>query len=192
MTPTLRRAIAFGAVSLVLGLVIRLWPDSSANVPAVATTADSIPAQEKRLANLRELAATIPAKEEILRKVHAELAAREKGLLSADTAPQAQAQLIQIFREIGRGENPPVEIRSTDGFGVRPLGDAYGEASVGFTIECRIDQLVEMLAGLAARPELVSTSDLRIGIANPKEKLIAAHITVSGVVPRKLVPEKHS
>jgi hypothetical protein len=191
MTPFTRRALAFGAVSLVLALIIRVWPEDSAPAAAAAVT-DSIPAAEKRLANLRDAASTIPAKDEILKKANAELAVREKGLLAADTAAQAQGLLMQIFREIGRAENPPVEIRSTDSFALRPLGDAYGEASVGFGIECRIDQLVNMLAAIAARPELVSTTDLRIAAGNPKDKTIGVHLTISGVVPRKLVPEKHS
>ncbi len=192
MTPFLRRMVAFGAVSLVLGLIIRLWPEDSAAPAAAVATTESIPAAEKRLATLREIAATIPGKDEILKKANADLAIREKGLLTADTAAQAQAQLIQIFRDIGRAENPPVEIRSTDSFALRPLGDAYGEASVGFTVECRIDQLVNMLAAIATRSELVSTSDLRIAVGNPKDKTIGVHLTIAGVVPRKLVPEKHS
>lgn len=191
MTPTLRRSLAFGAVSLVLGAVLRFWPDdSAAAVPAAA--AETIPVAERRLANLRELAATVPFRQEILNKANADLAAREKGLLTADTAAQAQAQLIQIFREIGRSETPPVEIRSTEGFSIRPLGDAYGEASVSFSIDCRIDQLVNMLAAVAARPDLVATRDLRITTGNPKDKTIGARITLSGVVPLKLVPGKHS
>jgi hypothetical protein len=59
-------------------------------------------------------------------------------------------------------------------------------------VECRIDQLINMLAGLAARPELVSTSDLRVTSSNAREKTIGVHLTVAGVVPRKLVPEKRS
>jgi hypothetical protein len=47
-----------------------------------------------------------------------------------------------------------------------------------------------MLAGLAARKELVSTSDLRVNATNAKEKNITVHLTVAGVVPRKLVPER--
>ncbi|MBZ5604797.1 MAG: hypothetical protein LAO79_21070 [Acidobacteriia bacterium] len=191
MTPKLRRMLAFGALSLLLGAIVRFWPDdSSAAVPAAA--AESIPVAERRLANLREQAATVPGKQEILKKAAADLAAREKGLLVADTAPQAQAQLIQIFREIGRAETPPVEIRSTEGFSLRPLGDSYGEASVSVAVECRIDQLVNMLAAIAARPELVATSDVRISSNNQKDKAIGVHLTLSGVVPRKLVPEKHS
>jgi hypothetical protein len=186
-----RRALPFLALLLIAGLAVRFWPESSTPVVA-ATGVDDIAAAQRRLARLREIAATVPEREEILKKVNAELATREKGLIVADTAAQAQAQLIQIIRTVGRAENPPVEIRNTESFGLRPLGDAYGEATVSVQIECRIDQLVNMLAGLAARPELVSTSDLRVTSTNAKEKTIGVHLTVAGVVPRKLVPEKRS
>ncbi len=191
MTPNLRRMLAWGAVSLVLALVVRFWPEDSAPAAAVAP-AESIPSAERRLANLRATVATVPGKEEVAKKLNADLAAREKGLLIADTAAQAQAQLIGIFREIGRAENPPVEIRATEGFALRPFGDSYGEASVSFLIDCHIEQLVNIMAAIAARTELIATNDLRIGASNPKEKNINVHITLSGIVPRKLVPEKKS
>jgi hypothetical protein len=187
-----RRALPFLILFVAIGLAIRFWPDTSAPPVVAATGVDDLAAVQRRLARLREIAATVPEREEILKKVNAELAVREKGLIVADTAAQAQAQLIQIIRTLGRAENPPVEIRTTEGFGLRPLGDAYVEATVSVLVECRIDQLINMLAGLAARPELVSTSDLRVIPANAKDKTISVHLTVAGVVPRKLVPEKRS
>jgi hypothetical protein len=190
MTPRLRRAVPLFALLLIVGLAIRYWPESSA--PVVAPTAETIAVAEKRLARLREIASTVPARQENLKNVDAELAAREKGLITAATAAQAQAQLIQIVRDLGRAETPAVEIRNTEGFGINPLGDAYGEATVSVQLDCRIDQLVNILAGLAARPELVATSDLRITSSNAKDKTITVHLTVAGVVPRKLVPEKRT
>ena len=192
MTPQLRRLLTFGALALVIGAIVRFWPDTSSTAAVPAAAADSVPIAERRLANLRDQAAAVPGKQEVLNKTNADLAAREKGLLIGDTAAQAQAQLIQIFREIGRGETPAVEIRTTDGFNIRPLGDAYGEASVTFGVECRIDQLVNILAAIAARPELVSTSEVRVSSSNQKDKNIGVRITISGAVPRKLVPEKRS
>jgi hypothetical protein len=189
LSPFYRRTLAFAAVSLLLGVVVRFWPEDSA--PSTAPTAETVALDEQRLARLRDISATVPAKEEILKKAQIELAEREKGLIVADTAAQAQAQLIQIVRALGSAESPAVDIR-TEGFGLRPFGDAYGEASVSVQIECRIDQLVNMLAGLAARPELVSTSDLRVAPTNSKDKTVSVRLTVSGVVPRKLVPERHS
>jgi hypothetical protein len=145
---------------------------------------------EARLARLREAAATVPAKEAVYKKLAGELAAREKGMITAETAAQAQAQLIQIIRRLGAAENPPLEIRSTELNAIRPFGDRYGEASVAVQIECRIDQLVNLLAALETQPELVATNDLRVLSANAKEKTVAVRVTVAGIVPRRLVPEK--
>lgn len=187
LTPFYRRMLYLTLALMIAGLIIRNWPEST---PTVVAPVDSPERAKARLAQLRATAATVPDKEKILKDAQADLAQREKGLIVADTAAQAQAQLITLVRELGRHESPPVEIRSTDSFGIRALGDAYGEASVSINLECHIDQLMNMLAALSARPELVSTSDLRITSQNPKDKSIGVHLTVSGVVPRKLVPEK--
>jgi hypothetical protein len=189
LSPRDRRALAALCVAVVLGLAYRFWPADSA--PAVVVPAgNNLALTEKRLAKLRESAATVPAKETILKQVSGELATREKALITADTAAQAQAQLIQIVRRIGGVENPPVEIRSTEIGPVRPLGDAYGEALVSVQIECKIDQLINMLAAIPAQPELVATSDLRVMSSNAKEKTVGVRLTLSGIVPRRLVPDK--
>ena len=187
-----RRALAILAGVAVIGGLYLLWPESSGPAVAVAAPAavDSVPAAEKRLAQLREIAATVPAKEESLKGVAAELATREKGLIVADTKDQAQAQLIQILRTVGRAENPPVEIRAVELGAMKPLGDAYGEVDLAITIECRIEQLVNILAGLAARPELIANTDLRVTSANAKEKTVGVRLGVMGVVARKLVETK--
>ena len=190
LRPRDRRALAWLAVSALLGLVVRFWPTNEGAAAVVAPTGDPVTLAETRLARLREAAAMVPAKENVFKKVSADLAAREKGMITADTAAQAQAQVIQIIRRLGAAENPPIEIRSTELNPVRPFGEGYGEASVAVQIECHIDQLVNLLAALQAQPELVATSDLRVLSANAKEKTVAVRLTVSGVVPRRLVPEK--
>lgn len=190
LTPFYRRALALFAVSLLLGLVVRFWPDNSQST-VVSPSAETIAAAEKRLAKTRDVAATVPARESILKRAQAELGDREKGLLIADTAAQAQAQLLQIMRGLAGVENPPIELRS-ESFGIRPLGDSYGEASVGVGFDCHIDQLVNLLAGISSRPELVSTTELHINATNNKEKLLSVRLTVSAVVPRKLAPGRRS
>ena len=184
-----RRALAMLAVAAIFGLVYRFWP-ANAGPAVVAPVGNPVTLAETRLARLRETAATVPAKEDILKKVSADVAVREKGMLTADTAAQAQAQLLQLVRRVGAAENPPVEIRGTELNVIRPLGDAYGEASVSVQIDCRIDQLVNLMAAVQAQSELVATRDLRILSSNAKEKTVAVRLTVSGVVPRRLVPEK--
>jgi hypothetical protein len=189
LTPSGRRAIAWGLVSLITSLIWTYWPASSQPVAVVAGSADSVAMAEKQMEKLREAAATVPQKQEILKQVSGDLALREKGILIADTAQQAQAQIFQILRKLGHDENPPVELRSQEIGAVKPF-DEYGEVFVTVQIECGIDQLVNILVGLAARPELIASNELRITSSNAKDKTIGVRLMVSGVVPRKLVPGK--
>jgi hypothetical protein len=189
LSPGFRRILAWTVVSGVLTLIGSYWESSSPATVAVAAT-DSVAVAEKQLAKLRAAAATVPQKQEILKQVSGDLAVREKGIINADTAQQAQAQMIQILRKLGHDENPPVELRTQEVGAVRPLGDIYGEVLVSVQVECGIDQLVNILVGLAARPELIASNELRVTSSNAKNKTIGVRLTVSGVVPRKLVPGK--
>ena len=182
--------IALGAVLAVSAVVLiyEFWPAGPA-APEVAAT-QSVSQMEQRLARAREIAATVPAKQEILKKVTADLETREKSLIRAETAQQAQAQVITILRGLGAAEAPPVEIRATELGAIAPFGDDYGSVNVSIQVECRIEQLLNFLAALAARPELIATRDLRVTAGNPKEKTLSVRITVAGIVPKTLVPQK--
>jgi hypothetical protein len=183
-----RRALAFLGVSTILGLVVQFWPESTATPPGVvAPVADSDQA-EKRLARLREIAASVPAKEAVLKSVSAELALREKGLLRADTAAQAQAQMLQLLRRLASAEM--IDIRTTELGPMVPFAGAYGAINVSVQMECRIEQLINLLAAIGQQPELLSTSDLRIASGSVKEKTMAVRLTVTGLMPAKAVPAK--
>jgi hypothetical protein len=58
------------------------------------------------------------------------------------------------------------------------------------TIECHMEQLINLLADLATQPQLLTTSELQVTAANPKEKTVNVRLAVSGVTSRKLVPDK--
>ena len=117
-----KRALAILATAGLVTLLVYLWPQSNGTVSPVSGPGAAQVA-EKRLARARELAAAVPGREEVLKRAAAELAEREKGLIQADTAPQAQAQLLQILRRVARNQAPPVEIRNTDITGpVKPYG----------------------------------------------------------------------
>jgi type II secretion system (T2SS) protein M len=190
LQPRDRRALALLVAAGSIWIVAdRLWTPGSA--PAVVAPAgNAVTLAETRLTRLRQAAATVASKEDILKQVSADLDAREKAMIIAETAAQAQAQLLQIVRGLGAAENPPVEIRSTELNPIRALGEAYGEASVSVQIECRMDQLVNLLAAVQARTELVATHDLRVLSANAKDKTVRVRLSVSGVVPRSLAPAK--
>lgn len=158
--------------------------------PQVVRPADSIPLAERRLARLRQRVAGLSAQEQALAAVSAELATREKGVIQAETGAQAQAQLLQILRRLASEQTPPIELRTVEMGRISPLGRDYGEISVPVVFECRIEQLVNLMADLTSQPEALATSDLRVSVAKPKEKTINVRVTVSGVAPRRLVPEK--
>jgi hypothetical protein len=177
--------VAVGLAAAVL--LYELWPARSAVADA---SPQSVAQMEQRLARVREIAATVPAKQEILKKVAADLETREKGLIRAETAQQAQAQVITILRTLGAAEEPPIEIRATELGAIAPFGDDYGAVNVSIQVECRIEQLLNFLAALAARPELIATRDLRVAAGDPKQKTLNVRVTVAGIVPKNLVPQK--
>jgi hypothetical protein len=176
-------------VLLALAAAVMLIWRYAGSGPEVKTAApaQSVPQAERRLNKLRQLAATVQGKEDLLQKVSAELAAREKGILTADTAQQAQAQIQQILRKVGSAQG--IEVRGAEFGTVKALGD-YGEAPVSVSFDCGIEQLVNFLSALTAQPEMLGSSEIRVASANPKDKHISVRLTVSGVVPKKLVPEK--
>jgi hypothetical protein len=182
-----RRSIIVLALGVALVMVVRFVVLADKQ-PAVVPVSDSIPLAEQRLARLREIAATVPGKRKAAQQAAAELAVREKGMILADTAAQAQAQLLEIIRRTGKDEG--IDVRGAEEMKVRPLADDYGEVVVAVSFICRIDQLVNFMAALANRPELLATSDIRVATSNAKEKTVSVRLGLSGVVPRKLVPEK--
>jgi hypothetical protein len=189
LQPRDRKALMYLIGALVLGIAVRFWPES-AGVTVVAAVVDPVSLAEKKLAKLRETAATVQAKEAAFKKLSAELADREKSIIQIETVPQAQAQLLQIMRRVTAAENPPVDVRGSELGTAKLLGDAYGEVNIAVSVECKIDQLVNILASISQQPELISLTDLRITSSNPKEKTVGARIALSAVVPKKVVPVK--
>ena len=180
-----QRALALLGAGLLTVLVLRFGVFSDRQITVVAAN-DSIPLAEKRLAHLRRLAATVPARVVLVKNVTAEAARREKGVIQAPTAQQAQAHLLETIRRVGKSEH--IDVRGGEFPELRPLGNDYGEASVSVNFECRIEDLVNFLAALTKEPELLATNEVRIAAANNKDKTLGVRLTLAGVVPRNLVP----
>jgi len=184
-----RRALAvLGAAAALLVLLALVLPGRGE--PASVAVREPIPEAEKRLARLRRLAAGVPGKQELLKQVSAELAQREKGIIQADTGAQALAQLMELLRRVARAQGPPLEIKTAELGQIARLGDDYGEAQLSVTFECRIEELLNLLADLTKQPEIVATREIRVATSNSKEKTLNVRLTVSGVVARRLAPEK--
>lgn len=192
MTITDRDRRALILLGVAGSLILIYWfATSDSSAPAPIAPATTVPLAERRLAKVREIAASVPGKEEVLANVHKELVDREKGLIQADTAAQAQAQLLAVLRRVGQAQKPPIgQFRQVEIGQVRPLGEEYGEVQVTVSFDCRIEQLINMLSDLTSQNELIATSELRIGAATPKEKMLPVRMTASGAVRKQLIPEK--
>jgi hypothetical protein len=178
------------AAILIIGpllILLRLGVFQSGDSAVVAPT-ESIPVAEQRLERLRKLAATVPGKEAVLKQANAELESREAGVLKADTAAQAQAQLLDAIRQAATANG--IDARGAEEMRVQALATDYGEVSVTQSFTCGIEQLVNLLADVANRPQLLATKEIGISGGNDKKKNVQVRLSLSGVVSKKLVPQK--
>lgn len=184
-----RRALILLAVGLAAAAILRFaFSDNPAvGVAPANVSQDSIGLARQRLARLRQLAAILPAREAAMKQAASDLANRERGIIQADTAPQAQAALLEIARRVGK--NDQIDVRGGDFGAPKAFGD-YGMVYTTITFECHIEQLVNFLADLSREPELVVPSEERMASGNPKEKTMTVRMVLAGVVAKKLVPEK--
>jgi hypothetical protein len=190
LTERERRALMLMAVSLVVYAVLYFaFPNNAgtAKVAAPGASQDSVGFAQQRLARLRQIAATVPAREAVLKQVSSDLADREHAIIPGDTAPQAQAALLEIARRLGKNEQ--IDVRGGDLGAPKVFGD-YGLVFATITFECHVEQLVNFLADLSREPELVVPSEEHITSGNPKEKTMNVRMVLAGIVARKLVPEK--
>ena len=185
-----RRLLILIVPALLLALILRftLFSDSSSSATTTATGADSIQLAQQRAARLRQLKALVPAREAVMKQTALDLAARERGLISGDTAAQAQASLLEAARRVGKSDQ--IDIRGGD----FPAPKAFGEYGMVFTsvsFDCRIEQLVNFLADLGRQPELMVPSEEHISATGAmKQKMVTVRLTLAGIVPKKLIPEK--
>jgi hypothetical protein len=144
---------------------------------------------EKRLAKLRLIAATVPAKQKVVDAVDADLALREKGVIQVDTAPQAQARLLEIARRVAGAEG--IDLRGGEFGQPKVISAEYGEIYAAVSFTCAIEKYVNFMAGLSHEPELIGPTEIHVNSTlNPKDKTVNVRMTLGGLVPKKLIPEK--
>ena len=192
LQPRDKRALLILGAAVPAMLLLRLALGTGGS-RAVVGAPDSVPLAEKRLERVRRLAASVPGKQEVLKRAAAELAEREKTIIQAETAAQAQAQLLEILRRIGKSMTPPIEFGTVEVSGqIAQFGDEYGEVRIAVPFTCRIEDLVNFLAELTRQPEMLATTDLRVAAGDARQKTINVRLTASAVVPRRLVPQRRN
>jgi Tfp pilus assembly protein PilO len=183
-----RRTVLVLAGGLALIAILRFGVYGDHTPDTVAAAADSIPLSERRLEKLRQIRATVPGKEELLKKAQAELDDREKGMLKADTEQQAQAQLLEIVQSIARSNG--IDARGMQEQREKIIGDDYGEIWTTVQFSCGIEQLINFLTALGNQPQILATNDVHVSGGNDKKKILQVRLSVSAIVARKLIPKK--
>jgi hypothetical protein len=183
---------------MLLGAVVALFvvlefvvfkDDKPAAVVGVSTRGETVSQAEKRLTKLRQVAATVAAKQKILDQVDADLATREKGIIKVDTAPQAQARLLEIARRVATAES--IDLRGGEFGQPKVLNAEYGEVFAVVSFNCAIEKYVNFMSGLSNEPELIGPTEIHLNtVPSGKDKVVAVRMTLGGLVPRKLIPEK--
>ena len=188
VSPRERRALMLLAAAGVVWAVLQfaILPDQTSTVNPVAALSST--QLRQRLALLRQTAAALPVREALLKQTDSDLADRERGMIQADTAAQAQAELVETARRVGKTND--LDVRNSDFGAPKTFGD-YGLVYATVTFDCHVEQLLNFLADLTREPELIVPSEERItSVSNSKDKIMSVRMVLAGVVAKKLVPEK--
>lgn len=180
-----RRALIILGAALAVMALIYFWPEPKVEV--VGGAASDVKSAAVRLDRVRKEAALLQVRDDGRKRTADELAQIEKGLIAADSAAQAQAQLLQIARRVARIQSPAVDFKQNQFGQVRPFGSDYAQVTLTITMDCQIEQLVNLLSDLASQPELLAIEDLHISATNNKQKSIPVQMTVSGLTKGSLL-----
>lgn len=182
-----RRALLILAAAAAVAALLWFIPGNSGSTASVSSAAADIGLSQQQLVRMRRIAATVPARESAQKQTAADLADRERGIIQADTAPQAQAALLETARRIGKADQ--IDVRGGELGAPKTFGD-YGLVYATVAFECHPEDLVNFLADLSREPEIIAPSEERIVAGIGKDKIISVRMLLAGVVPKKLVPEK--
>jgi hypothetical protein len=69
------------------------------------------------------------------------------------------------------------------------VGEHYALTTVTFTLECGIEQIVNLLADLGSQPELIAVQEMSFSPATNAQKNVPLRLTVGALAPRKLLEE---
>jgi len=174
-----------GAVGIYLLLQFVVLRDN--NAPDSAAVSMSTDQLRQRVARLRQIAASLPVREALLKQTDADLAERERGVIQAATAAEAQSEVVQTAQRIGKANE--IDVHSGDFPAPRAFGD-YAIVYTNISFDCHIEQLLNFLADLTREPQLIVPSEERITATNPKDKTMTVRMLLAGVVAKKLLPEK--
>ena len=127
ISPRERKLVLLVVPAVLIAIVLRVvLPDETAAPASSNDNGSSIALLQQRAARMRQIIATTPARAAAAKQAQADLTDRERSVVQADTAPQAQAVLLEVARRVGKSEE--IDVRGGDfGLLLFCLGDMASE-----------------------------------------------------------------
>ena len=176
---------------LILGGVAVLFLADQAGVFSFSRTergslfTPAVELAEKRLHRLQEVAVQKPRVAAEAESAGRVLAEAEKGLLRAATPAQASAEMQQIMKDLLGSQG--ISLRSSEFGAVRAVGDDYAQVPLTVGFSCAIEQWINLMAVLRNAAPVLSSSEVTVGQADIKNKLVNVRMIVAGYIPASLL-----
>lgn len=182
-----KRAVMLGGVVVVaLVLVLQLGPSRQESIVTVSSA--SIQIAERRLTRLQEVAKGRPRAVADSDAAAAALGQVEKGLLKGGTPALALAEMQQLAKELLQGQG--IAMQSSEFGTVKAVGEDYAQVPLTVNFSCGVEQWINLMAAIRNAPQVLSTQDVRLTLADVKAKTLHVRMAVVGYVPASLAPSK--
>lgn len=182
-----KRALLILGLAAVAALVLEIGlpgPGATGG-PEAGVSASSIQLAERRVRRLQEVARQRPRAAAEAEAAAKALAATERGLLKATTPALAEAEMLQIMKDMLGAQG--ISMQSSE-FGVpKAAGGDYAQAPLTVNFTCGIEQWINLMATLRNAPQTLSSVDIRLAPADAKNKTVQVRMVVAGYIPASLV-----
>jgi len=179
-----RRALLYLGVALGLFLLLQLdfgLPEG----PAAGS--GSVEAAEQQYLLARTRARQGPLVDAEFGAVSQTQAQMEQGLLQAETAALAQAEMREVVGNLLSAEQ--INMQSSQFGAVKLEGDVFTQVPLVVSFRCGIEKFVNLLSAIANAPRTLSTRQIRITPEQNETKTVQVQLTVSGYLPVSRTPE---
>ncbi len=180
-----RRALAILTAAAALFVVMQLdffFPSTGS--PFVGGSIDDA---EERFLDAQVQARRKPLVEAKSQEAARTLAEFESGLLRAESAELAKAEMRQVVGNLLVAEG--ITMRSSRFGNVELERDHFAQVPLTVDFDCRVEQFVNWMATLSNSERLLTTRQIVLSPANPDTKAVRARVRVSGYLPVSRTPE---
>jgi hypothetical protein len=169
--------IAVGATALFLLLNFGVLP----LLEGLGASPEAVQQKESELRREKQLLAEEETEKTRLSAARERLKGLEAGLLESSSPSLANAEWQRLVRQLA--ESKGIELGSSELLRTQDLGSGYSLVTGQAQFRCRLDQLVDFLAALAASPRLLSVTGLSVFASqSDSQGRISVQLTIGAAV----------